>query len=114
MATQEQYLLVQGDTGPQLRISLVREDTSLPVDITDATTRFKFRRVGTNIVLTTLTSVSSAEDSANGVALFVWDQGDLDQPPGKYEAEIEISFPQGVGEVETVYETLQFTLREDF
>lgn len=114
MLTQDGGLLVQGDTGPQLKITLVREDTGLPVDISEATTRFKFRRVGTDVILTTLESVASAEDGANGIALFVWDQGDLDQPPGKYEAEVEVSFTQGIGEIETVYETLQFTLREDF
>lgn len=114
MSTIDGGLLVQGDTGPQTKITLAREDTGLPVDISAATTRFKFRRVGTDVILTTLQSVASAEDGANGIALFVWDQGDLDVPPGKYEAEIEVSFPQGVGEVETVYETMQFTLREDF
>ena len=108
------YYLVQGDTGPQLRVTLTREDTGNPVDLSEATTRFKFRRVGTETLIVTLTSVASTADSKNGICLFVWKFGDLDQPPGKYEAEIEISYTGGVGEVETVYETLQFILREDF
>jgi hypothetical protein len=97
-----------------LKITLTREDDGLPVDLTEATTLFKFRRAGTETVLTTLTSLASAEDAANGTALFVWNNGDLDVEPGRYEAEIEVSFSGGVGNVETVYETIQFLLREDF
>lgn len=114
MPVKDEYFLVQGDTGPQLRVTLTRQDTGAAVDLRQATTNFKFRRVGTNTILTTLVSVASQEDAENGIAMFVWNNGDLDQPPGKYEAEIEVNYPQGVGEIETVYETLQFTLREDF
>jgi len=115
MADQE-YYLVQGDTGPQLRITITREDTGLPVDLSSATSVFKFRRVGTETVLTTLTSVAGTEDATNGICLFVWNTGDLDIDPGRYEAEIEVTFqvPEAPDEIETVYETVQFILREDF
>lgn len=108
------YYLVQGDTGPQLKVALTREDTGLPVDLSNATSLFKFRRVGTDTVLTTLTSVASTEDAENGVCLFVWNTGDLDIAPGRYEAEIEVTFNVGSGQTETVYEPIEFILREDF
>jgi len=110
----ELYYLVQGDTGPQLRVTLTREDDGLPVDLSEAVPRFKFRRAGTETVLTTLESSASTDDAQNGVALFIWGNGDLDIEAGRYEAEIEVSFSGGVGEIETVYETIRFLLREDF
>lgn len=113
---EQTYYLVQGDTGPQLKVTITREDTGLPIDLSSAVSRFKFRRVGTETILTTLTSQANADDSENGIALFVWNDGDLDQAPGRYEAEIEITFtdPQYADEIETVYERIQFILREDF
>lgn len=106
------FYLVQGDTGPQLKVTLTREDDGLPVDLSEATSVvFRFRRAGTETVLTTLSSVASTADAQNGIALFLWNEGDLDLEPGRYEAEIEVVLS---GNRETVYETLQFLLREDF
>ena len=108
------YYLVQGDTGPQLKITLTREDTGLPVDLSEATANFKFRRVGTDTILSTLESIASSGDAAKGICIFVWNEGDLDIDPGRYEAEIQVDFTGGAGQIETVYEPLEFILREDF
>lgn len=102
--------LVQGDTGPQIKATITRDDTGELVDLSDATTRLKFRRRGSGTVLFTLTA-EAVEDLATGDAIFVPGAGDLNLPPGNYEAEIEVTFNSGV--VETVYELLTFELRED-
>ena len=46
------------------------------------------------------------------MASFEWGLTDLDVAAGNYEAEIEIT--NTVGRVETVYETVDFSVREDF
>ena len=107
------YYLVQGDDAPQIRVVLTRENTGLAIDLSDATVVFKFRKKGTGTVLSTLTSVAPSEEKPDGVAIFSWGATDLDIPAGNYEGEVEINFTSS-STVETVYETLDFVVREDF
>ena len=107
------YYLVQGDDAPQIRVVLTRDNTGLAIDVSDATVTLKFRKKGTSAVLTTLTSIAPSEDKPDGVAIFSWGATDLDIPAGNYEGEIEISFTSS-STVETVFETLDFVVREDF
>lgn len=107
------YYLVQGDDAPQIKVTLTRDNTGDIIDLSDATVRLKFRKKGTGTVLTTLTSVAPDDDKIEGVAIFVWGATDLDIPAGNYEGEVEISFTSS-STVETVYETLDFVVREDF
>lgn len=104
--------LVQGDTAPQIRVTLTREDTGEAVDITAATTVLKVRRKGTSSVAFTMTNINSSDTTADGVAVFAFGANDLDISPGNYEGEIEVQYDDGG--IETVYETLDFVLREDF
>lgn len=107
------YYLVQGDDAPQIRVVLTRENTGLAIDVSDATVVLKFRKKGTSTVLSTLTSITPSEEKPDGVAIFNWGATDLDVPAGNYEGEIEIYFTlQDV--TETIYETLDFVVREDF
>lgn len=107
------YYLVQGDDAPQIRVVLTRENDNSAIDVSEAAVRLKFRKKGTNTVLATLTSVAPAEEQPDGVAIFNWGATDLDVPAGNYEGEVEIVFDlENV--TETVYETLDFVVREDF
>jgi len=107
------YKLVQGDTGPQIRAVITRDDTGDAVDMSGATVRLRFRRKGTETVLFTLTATDVGQDLLqDGVAVFKFTAGDLDLPAGSYEGELEITFPDS--NIETVYELLEFDLREDF
>lgn len=106
------YKLVQGDTGPQIKATITRDDTGNIVDMSGATVRLRMRRRGTETVLLTLTAGDFADNLESGIAIFSFNEGDLDLPAGKYEGEVEITF--ATGEVETVYELLEFDLREDF
>lgn len=107
------YYLVKGDDGPQIRVTLTRDTSGDVIDVSDATVRLKFRKKGTNTVLATLTSIALAQDKPNGIAVFAWGGTDLDIPAGNYEAEIEIHFDTD-DVTETVYELLDFVLRDDF
>lgn len=104
--------LVQGDTAPQIRAVLTRSDTGLPEDLTGATVQLHFRKRGTTTLLFTLSNQSSSEEQAEGICSFVFGSGDLDVDAGRYEAEIEVVFADST--IETVYEIIEFTLREDF
>ena len=120
--------LVQGDTRPQLVLSLQDSATGSPIDIGAATTVLKFRALGSTTILATMTaspipgyvqedgSISFAGPYANsgagGRAVVNWSPTALTQDAGDYEGEIEITFADGT--VQTVYDTLKFKLRSQF
>ena len=105
--------LVQGDTGPQVKVTLTRSDTGSAVNLTTASSEtMHFREQHTSTVLFSNANSSSASDQANGIAIFVFTTGQLSITSGEYEAEIEVIFNDGTRE--TVYEVIDFTLREDF
>jgi hypothetical protein len=106
----EKIKLVQGDTKPQIKVTLTDETTGEIVDITAATPRLKFRAANTDTVLTTM--VGSVTDGAAGECVFVWPTGALDVEPGDYEGEVEITFEDNT--IQTVYDLLKFKLRQDF
>ena len=45
------FKYVQGDTGPQIRVTLTNEDDNAPVDLTSATVTLHFREAGAESVL---------------------------------------------------------------
>lgn len=104
--------LVQGDTGPQITSTLTREDTGTAVDLTGATINMRFRKKRTTAVLATLANESTGDSLTNGKCLFSFASGDLDVDEGYYEGEIEVVFSSGTRE--TVYEIIDFFVREDF
>jgi hypothetical protein len=104
--------LVQGDTRPEMEITIYDGLTGNAIDITGSTVRLKFRELGSEIVRSTL--VGSNVYPQEGVVVFSWadDPNALDGEPGPYEAEIEITFPDN--SIQTVYDPLKFYVREDF
>ena len=107
------YYLVQGDDAPSIKVTLTRDVTGDIIDLTNRTAVLKFRKKGTNTVLSTLSDVSTENQKTSGIAIFSWDSTDLDIDAGLYEAEIELT--DNVNDkVETVYELIEFRVREDF
>jgi hypothetical protein len=105
--------LVKDDNGSQLECRITREDTDSPVDLTGATARLKFRKKRTTTILFTLTSITiAAIDLQNGQAVFQFSGANLDLAPGFYEGEVEVAFLNG--NIETIYELIDFQLRDDF
>ena len=101
--------LVQGDTGPQIKAQITRDGSA--EDLTGATAVLRFRKKKKDTVLFTLSSVSNSDQLAAGELYFAFSSGQLDLAEGFYEGEIEIV---SSGVRETVYEVVDFFLREDF
>lgn len=123
----EKIKLVRGDTGPQIKV-VVTDQFSVPVDISGATVRLRFRASGSAPLLATLlgTLVAGLENAdgsitstapyniagVGGRVVFSWGANDLLVPAGAYEGEIETTFAGGT--VQTVYDLLKFSVREQF
>lgn len=107
----ERILLVQGDTRPAIVCTLMDEITQLPINLTGATPRLKFRAPGSPTVLATV--IGSVTDGANGVCVFYPASApEMLAGFGNFEGEIEITFSDG--QIQTVYEPLRFKVRQEF
>ena len=104
--------LVQGDTGPQIKVTLTRSDTGLAENVSDATIKMHFRKQDSTSVLFSMTNQSTPEQQSLGVCIFLFSTGQLDIDAGYYEGEVEVVFDSGTRE--TVYEVVEFYVREDF
>lgn len=105
--------LVQGDTGPQIKINVTREDTGLALDVSGGSARLKVRRKGTDAITFTLTASDIGDNLENGTLYFSLDGGQLATiAAGSYEGEVELTL--GDSTIETVYEKVDIVIREDF
>ncbi|HSG51707.1 MAG TPA: BppU family phage baseplate upper protein [Rheinheimera sp.] len=109
----ELIYLVKDDNGSQVECIITRDNNNQPVDLTGATARLKFRKKKTTTILFTLTNIVDDQvDLEAGQAVFVFSAANLDLPAGLYEGEVEVTFPNL--NVETIYEIIQFQVRDDF
>ena len=104
--------LVQGDTGPDIQVTLTRQDTGEAQDLTGATVLMHFRRANRDSALFTVQGQSTAEEQVNGIAVFAFSGDQLNQVPGEYQAEFEVTFASG--DRETVFEGIDFVIRKDY
>lgn len=118
--------LVQNDTQPPLVVSLTDHESGSPIDVSGAAVVLKFREVGLTTLQATLSGTLLAgyidEDGAintddetlgaGGRVSFAWVSPALEGPAGQYEGEIQITYAGGT--IQTIYEVLKFTVREDF
>jgi hypothetical protein len=104
--------LVEGDERPVIVLTLTDDNTGSPIDLSLSTTvvTIKFREAGTTTLLSTI-STSKLSGGTTGQVQFDFTGGVLNVDPGMYEGEIVINFN---GQVQTVYDTLRFTVRESF
>ena len=108
----EKIRLVQGDTGPQVRLTLTDETSGNPTDLTGATGTLYVRAIGSTTVVITRPLYINPATAIDGIAYIVWGEGDLNNAPGDYEGEVEITL--GTGERITIYDLLKFKIRADF
>lgn len=120
--------LVQGDTGPQLIVSITDERTGKAVDVSDphASIRILFREVGGSVAKNVMPAYAiagylnpdtgevetqSPYDVAGrgGRVAMDWDADALDTP-GEFEAEVEVTTADG--HIQTAFNMLKFTIRE--
>lgn len=104
--------LVQGDTGPQVRLTLTDQLTGSAKDLAGATVTLHFRASDTEAVLFSREATINPDTADEGVAVIEWAEGDLDVEPGNYEGEIEVVTSTGVRE--TIFDVLKFKVRAEF
>lgn len=104
--------LVKGDERPVIVLTLTDDVTGSPIDLSliSTTVSVKFREAGTTTLLSTITCLKIGAGTT-GQVQFDFLGGVLDVDPGMYEGEVVISFG---GQIQTVYDTLRFTVRENF
>jgi hypothetical protein len=103
--------LVRNDTAPQLRLTLTDSQTGAPINLTSATVTLHLRALNTTTLLLARNAVVQLPAAA-GVAILIWNPGDLNLEPGDYEGEIQVTL--GDGTIETLFNPLQFVIREEF
>jgi hypothetical protein len=104
--------LVKGDERPVIVLTLTDDVTGSPIDLSLGTTTVvvKFRESGTTTLLSTI-ACTKLSSGTTGQVQFNFAGGVLNVDPGMYEGEVVINFN---GEVQSVYDTLRFTVRENF
>lgn len=103
--------LVQGDTKPQIKVTLTRDDGTAQ-NVTAATIKLHFRPTLSTTLSFSLTGSSVGVDPTKGEVIFDFAAGQLDLPEGDYEGEVEVVYSDSTRE--TVFEVINFVLREDF
>jgi hypothetical protein len=78
--------------------------------LTSATVTLHLRAVDTTTVLVSRNATITSP--LTGVAIIAWQATDLDLDAGEYEGEVETVLASGLRE--TIFDLLQFTVREDF
>ncbi len=94
---------VQADTGSKLRAVCVDDATGLPIDLTGATVRARYKIDGGSLQ----TKVMTIVDALAGEAEYLFSTGEL--APGALEGEIEIT--DSGGKVITSLQTFHFGIR---
>ena len=108
----EKIKLVQGDTRPALVCTITDDTTNTPINLTGATVVLKFRAAGATTLTATVTGAIT-DGPAGQVAFYPATAPEMLQgAPGDYEGEIEITFADS--QIQTIYDTLRFRVREDF
>jgi hypothetical protein len=103
--------LVRNDTGPQLRFTLTDSLTGNPINLAGATVTLHFKAINSDVLLFSRPAFV-VPPGTSGVAVLEWQNGDLDLDAGEYVGEVEVVVNTGMRE--TIFNMLQFELREDF
>ena len=106
------FKLVKNDQQPQIKATLTREDDGSAISFGAGSAALKFRAKGSTTTLFTLAAQDIGSNFADGVALFLFSGTQLALDEGYYEGEIEVTYSSG--KKETVFEVLDFYLRDDF
>lgn len=123
MAYSETINLVQGDTLPQLKLTIRDQNTAATgkvldpddpstwkiIDLTGSTMRLKIREVGGSTIKDTVTG--ELLDPVNGVVIFQFNPTTLDTA-GVFEAEVEMT--TATNQIQTVYDLIKLQVREQF
>lgn len=104
--------LVSGDNLPSITLTFTDLATGGIIDLSNEGTEVQihFKAVGSTEVIATI-PCAIINDGTEGKVYFSFGNVLHDINPGKYEGEVEINYD---GQIQTVYEPLQFTVRGQF
>ena len=102
--------LVQGDTRPQILVTITDANTGDVIDISGSTIQMFFRATGDTGILDTLNGVIT--DGPAGKVAFAWNSTTLASAEGDYEGEVQVTFSDST--IQTAYSLLKFIVRADF
>lgn len=125
MAYYETIHVVAGDDKPEITLTLKDSNTAAsgltldpedpttwaPIDISDPTITVKFKALGNDTVLDTL-STTKVAPYTDGICYMTWGLTTLDVDAGTYEGEIILTYTSG--RVQTLFDKLKFKVRGDF
>lgn len=103
--------LVKGDTGPQVKLTVTRQDTGAAVDCR-GTPIMRIRRRGSTSVSFSLTATDIGSNRENGILIFAFGNQLASLEPGQYEGEVQITFSDG--SIESIFERIDFVVRDQF
>jgi hypothetical protein len=106
------YKLVQSDQAPQVQATLTRQDNGAVVNFAGGSCALKFRAKGSTVTLFTLSAADISTNFELGIAVFSFSGTQLAIDEGYYEGELEVTYASG--NIETIFEVLDFYLRADF
>jgi len=106
------FEFVQGDTLPNLMFHFVDEETDLPKDVTGVVAEIRVRDQRTKKPMFKQEVQIPAITALDGVGVLQWAVGALDIPSATYEGEISLTFPDST--VETIFDILEFEVRDKF
>lgn len=111
MATTLYY--VQGDTLPQIKLTLTDEVTQAARNLTNKIVSLHAKpATGSGVRFSRIADFTSTQDRLDGICYINWAAGELNRAPGNYTAEIEIYDTSTTGR-ETIYEVFTIVIRED-
>tara|TARA_S200000501_G_scaffold175126_1_gene164757 strand:- start:7885 stop:8223 length:339 start_codon:yes stop_codon:yes gene_type:complete len=105
--------VVKGDTGPQLKATVTRSDTG-EAFVGSGSINLRIRKKGTTAIISTIALDTSASTLSNGILVFPLSAflTNNSTEEGFYEGEIE--FTLGDGSIMSVFELIDFKVRDDF
>ena len=105
--------VVKGDTGPNLRATVTRSDTG-GAFVGTSNCILKIRKKGTTVVISTISLNASASNLATGTLVFPLSTflTDNNTVEGFYEGEITFTLTDNT--TMSVFELIDFKVREDF
>ncbi len=104
--------IVQGDADQTLTLNISEFPSGNKINLTGGSVAFKFRAVGTTNTLFTLSATIGTSASSGACTVLLTGANLSNLTAGDYEAEVEVT--QQSGARQTVFDPIEFRVREDF
>ena len=104
--------IVSGDSDQILSLNISEFPSGSKIDLTGGSVSFKFRKVGTTNTLFTKAGTIGSGGASGDCSVLLASADLVGLTAGDYEAEVEVT--QANGTRQTVFDPVEFRVREDF